>query len=84
MDGRDIVGIDFLPAVEVIEPPGRRTPSAHQGRFDLVVVEQAEQVLRLHQAGGGVLVDEESLAMEFGAAVDEGATPLAIRKLPKS
>src|SRR5476651_2002489 len=71
MDGGDVVGIDLLPAVDVIEQFGGGTLRAHQGRLDLVLFQQAEQVFRLHQAGGGVVVDEEFLAVEFGAAVDE-------------
>src|SRR5271167_3693451 len=72
VDGREVVGIYLLPAVDVIEQFARRTLRAHQGRLDLVLVEQTEQVFRFHQSGGGIVIDEELLAIEFGAAVDEG------------
>src|SRR6202035_5000749 len=72
MDGGDVVGVDLLPAVDMVEQFRRRALRAHQGRLDLVLLQQPEQVFRLHQAGGRVVVDEEFLAVEFSAAVNEG------------
>src|SRR5882724_12233710 len=69
---RDAVGIDLLPAVDVIEQLGRRTLRPQQGRLDLVRVRSEEQVFRLHQSGCVVVIDEEGLAEQCGAAVDEG------------
>ena len=51
MNRRNVVGIDLLPAVDMIEQLGRRTLRAQQGRLDLVRIEQAEQIFRLHQSG---------------------------------
>src|SRR3954466_8352787 len=34
VDGGDVGGIDFLPAVDMVEQFGRRALRAHQGRFD--------------------------------------------------
>src|SRR6266478_1539613 len=76
MDGGDVVGIYFLPAVDVIEQLGRGTLRAHQGRLDAVLIQQPEQILRLHQSAGGIVVDEKFLTEKFGAAVDEGCEPL--------
>src|SRR5260370_560452 len=59
VNGGDVVGIDFLPAVEVIEQSGRGTLRAHQGCFDPVFLKQPEQVFRFHQPAGGVVVDKE-------------------------
>jgi hypothetical protein len=47
----------------------------HQGRFDAVLVQQPEQIL--HQSAGGVVIDKEFFAVEFGAAVDEGGDATA-------
>src|SRR2546430_13800144 len=72
MNRRDVVGIDFLPAVDVIEQFGRSALRAHQGGLDLVLVQEAEQVFRLHQSGRSVMIDEEYLAVQLGTAIDEG------------
>ena len=36
------------------------------------MIEQPKQIVRLHQAAGGIVADEEFLAIEFSAAIDEG------------
>ena len=42
----DVVGIDFLPAVKVIEQLGRGALRPHQGRLDLVLLKQPEQAIK--------------------------------------
>src|SRR5205823_3290708 len=71
VDGGDIVAKYLLPAVDVIEQFGRGTLRPHQRRLDAVLRQQPEQVFRLHQSAGGVVVDKEFFAVEFGTAVDE-------------
>ena len=81
---RNVVGVDLLPAIQVVEQDVRGAPRPHQRRLDVVFFQQTKKNLRLHQAAGGVVVDEEFFAIEFGAPVDEGATPLAEQMPPKS
>jgi hypothetical protein len=66
--------IDLLPAVDVIEQFCLGTLRAHQCRLDLVFLEQAEKILRFHQAAGGVVIDKEFFTVEFGAAVFRDAS----------
>jgi len=62
----DAVGIDLLPAVDVIEQLGRSTLRPQQGRLDIVRVEQTEQVFGSSIPDALFVIDEEGLAEQFG------------------
>src|SRR6202171_6286419 len=64
VDRGDVVGIDLLPAVEVIEQFCRSTLGAHQGRFDVVLFQQPEQVFRLHQSASRVRSEEHTSELQ--------------------
>src|SRR6202021_311701 len=83
MNGGDVVGIYLLPPIHMIEQLGRGTLRPHQRRLDLVLVQQAKQIARLHQSAGGVVIDHEFFAEQFGSPVDEGGDAIGDEEAAK-
>ena len=54
----DVVGMDFLPAIDMIEQLRRCALRVQQRRLDVVLREQAEQTIRLRLTERGVVIEE--------------------------
>src|SRR6516162_9389033 len=71
MDHRVIVGIETLPAGEVVEQGHRLARRLEQGPGDRIMVEQSGQRVADRGARRGI-AGKEFVAEEVGPAVDEG------------